>query len=198
MPKRTGPLGSIYFFLRPRRSLVRGVCWLISTLHLNYRLLEQAENKRNCSWTKMCILWNTPTSQMFNPRRLEKQFFFHHHNVAYIMQSSSCDLSFRTFPRRKYCPQSGRFCHAEGRVSFPRPKANARITGRRRWGNTQPRGHCFLLSGKQSLSRHAWFSAQGVLSCDEWVAVNLAVIMRVAGLLNPFELVIAAGLNNEH
>lgn len=105
MPKRTGPLGSIYFFLRPRRSLVRGVCWLISILHLNYRLLEQAENKRNCSCTKMCILWNTPTSQMFNRRRLEKQFFFHHHNVAYIMQSSSCDLSFCTFPSRKYCPQ---------------------------------------------------------------------------------------------
>lgn len=61
-----------------------------------------------------------------------------------------------------------------------------------------PRGHRFLLYVNQSLSWHAWFTAQGVLSCDEWAPLNLAVIMRVAGPLNPFELVIAAGLNNEH
>lgn len=41
-------------------------------------------------------------------------------------------------------------------------------------------------------------SLLSVLFCDEWVPLNLAVIMRVAGPLNPFELVIAAGLNNEH
>lgn len=197
MPKRNEPRG---VFISP---LGQGGLWLEVLASLSASLiwttgLNSLERKRDYSCTKMCILWSNllPNAQS---ETFRKTVFS---KITFLLTLRKALHGIRTSVRSEGCNWLSTFravsASQDQKDKEIKNKKIPRVPRLWRWGNTQPRGHCFLLYVNQSLSRHAWFSAHGVLSCDEWVPLNLAVIMRVAGLLNPFELVIAAGLNNEH